>query len=467
MTQLFTRRNLISLLSLIFSLVLLTGMSSVRAAAEGVSYQGHVENIGWEEAVQDGDQSGTVGRGLKLEALKIELIDPENLGIEYRAHVQDIGWQDFSADGELAGTEGQNKRLEAIEIHLTGDDAVNYSIWYRVHAQDYGWLGWASNGQSAGTENQSKRLEAIEIILLPRDAEAPGSTEQRFIKLEDQKTDLGAMYAQTGSGIDYRAYMSGTGWTGYVTNGTVLGGDSGKIDVVQIDLSEENYARGGIVYRTLNDGYGWTDWTINNSECGVPGSGIQAIRIKLSTQLPYLYDIYYRVFVPGIGWSNFARNGEPAGSEGYGRNISAIQIYLGEKGAQPGPVGNAFAQTSWFWPTPGYTGINSYFGPRNSTHHDGIDVGAPGGAPIGSAKAGTVILAGWAGNFGNCVAVEHDSGEVVYYAHMSSIASSVGQKVAQGQLLGYVGTTGNSLGNHLHMEMYTSGDELVNPLNYY
>lgn len=73
-------------------------------------------------------------------------------------------------------------RLEAIQIQLTGTVAENYDIYYQDHAQNFGWLDWAKNGSSAGTEGFGYRLEAIKIMVVPKGAEAPGATEQPFVK---------------------------------------------------------------------------------------------------------------------------------------------------------------------------------------------------------------------------------------------------------------------------------------------
>jgi murein DD-endopeptidase MepM/ murein hydrolase activator NlpD len=97
--------------------------------------------------------------------------------------------------------------------------------------------------------------------------------------------------------------------------------------------------------------------------------------------------------------------------------------------------------------------------------HEGIDIAAPAGTPIVAAASGTVILAGWMGGYGNLVVVDHGGGLSTAYAHMSSFASSVGQAVSQGQVIGYVGSTGHSTGNHLHFEVRVNG-AAVDPLGY-
>ena len=140
-----------------------------------VLYTTHVEKIGWQDYVKDGEMAGTSGEAKRLEGIKIKLVDAEYSGnIEYKTHIQKNGWEkNFKKNDEMSGTEGEAKRLEAIKIRLTGEMAEHYDIYYRVHAQSYGWLGWAKNGESAGTAGLAKRLEGIEIILVPKGEDPP------------------------------------------------------------------------------------------------------------------------------------------------------------------------------------------------------------------------------------------------------------------------------------------------------
>ncbi|MCM1024503.1 MAG: peptidoglycan DD-metalloendopeptidase family protein [Prevotella sp.] len=118
----------------------------------------------------------------------------------------------------------------------------------------------------------------------------------------------------------------------------------------------------------------------------------------------------------------------------------------------------------YFWPVDGGY-ISAYQG--DGRGHKGIDIAAPYGTPIYAAESGTVIETGdgWNGGYGNCVRVQHDDGNITVYAHQSSIAVSYGDYVVKGQLLGYVGSTGDSTGNHLHFEVRSYGT-YANPLDY-
>lgn len=121
--------------------------------------------------------------------------------------------------------------------------------------------------------------------------------------------------------------------------------------------------------------------------------------------------------------------------------------------------------SSYAFPLKSYSYVSSEYGARWGTTHTGIDLAAPAGTHIYSWRSGTVTFAGWSGGYGNFIIVDHGDGFVTRYAHCSKIAVTKGQTVSQGQVIGYVGTTGNSTGNHLHFEVKVNGN-FVNPRNY-
>jgi len=146
-----------------------------------ISYRTHVQSIGWQGYVSDGEMSGTEGRRLRLEGIEIRLGDHLPTGsVEYSTHVEKLGWLDPVKDGAMSGTEGRALRLEAIRIGLTGEMARHYDVYYRVHAEKVGWMGWAKNGEDAGTAGYAYRLEGIEIVMVEKNGPAPGSTEDHF-----------------------------------------------------------------------------------------------------------------------------------------------------------------------------------------------------------------------------------------------------------------------------------------------
>lgn len=111
--------------------------------------------------------------------------------------------------------------------------------------------------------------------------------------------------------------------------------------------------------------------------------------------------------------------------------------------------------------------VTSRFGARWGRTHKGLDIGASKGTPIKAAAAGTVTVSayGYNGGYGNYVIITHGNGIQTVYGHCSSLNVSVGQKVSQGQVIAAVGNTGNSYGNHLHLEIRING-VAQNPQNY-
>ena len=144
----------------------------------------------------------------------------------------------------------------------------------------------------------------------------------------------------------------------------------------------------------------------------------------------------------------------------------ASQI-VAAQGGTPAPSGSVApgpaSASGLAWPVSGT--LTSTFGPRWGRMHEGIDVAGGAGTPIGAAAAGTVILTGPNGGYGNLVVVDHGNGVSTAYAHLSSISVSVGQSVGQGTVVGGMGTTGNSTGVHLHFEVRVNGSP-VDPLGY-
>ena len=129
-------------------------------------------------------------------------------------------------------------------------------------------------------------------------------------------------------------------------------------------------------------------------------------------------------------------------------------------------AGPTLAKEGYMVPLKNYT-ISSPFGWRGEEFHRGLDMAANQGEPIVASKAGTVIEASYHVLSGNYVTIEHEDGSVALYAHQQEYCVNVGQTVEQGQIIGYVGSTGNSTGPHLHLELALdrslTQDKLINP----
>lgn len=265
-----------------------------------ISYTTHIQDIGWQNQVKDGEMAGTEGQAKRLEAIKITLKDLSGVKIKYQTHIQDIGWQDWKYDGTLAGTEGQSKRLEAIKIELEESD--KYSIMYRVHIQDIGWQDWRYDGEKAGTEGQSKRLEAIQIKIVEK---------------------------QTSISVNYSVHVQDIGWQNWKAEEKIAGteGQSKRLEAIKIELLT-NIKNLKLKYRVHIQDIGWQDWKDSEEMAGTEGQSkrLEAIQIKLENTQDY--SIEYRVHVQDIGWQDWVKDGEISGTEGQSKRLEAIQIRI-------------------------------------------------------------------------------------------------------------------------------------------
>ena len=137
-----------------------------------------------------------------------------------------------------------------------------------------------------------------------------------------------------------------------------------------------------------------------------------------------------------------------------------------------GSSGSSAPSSSGPWKMPcNYTKLTSAFGYRDaptagaSTYHQGVDLAGPEGTPIYASRAGTVTTATFGKSAGNYVTINHGDGFSSVYMHMTHYVVSKGAKVSQGQVIGYMGSTGVSTGNHLHFGIAYNG-KYVNPANY-
>ena len=129
--------------------------------------------------------------------------------------------------------------------------------------------------------------------------------------------------------------------------------------------------------------------------------------------------------------------------------------------------GTTVADGELCWPLPGHTYISCHFGEVDAfgnAGHRGTDIPAPEGTPILAAHSGTVLVSGWNDSYGNQVLLDNGAGLSTRYAHMTATAVTAGETVTAGQVIGYVGSTGDSTGNHLHFEVMQGGVR-VDPLS--
>jgi murein DD-endopeptidase MepM/ murein hydrolase activator NlpD len=143
-----------------------------------------------------------------------------------------------------------------------------------------------------------------------------------------------------------------------------------------------------------------------------------------------------------------------------------IQAYEAQQAAAAAAAARANGSSTFSTPPPASGGqcrwpvagrVTSEYGYRWGRLHAGIDIAAPSGTPIGAAIAGTVIYSSWQSGYGNVVIISHGGGLSTLYGHQSRLGVSLGQVVGQGQIIGYVGSTGHSTGPHVHFETRYGG----------
>jgi murein DD-endopeptidase MepM/ murein hydrolase activator NlpD len=143
-------------------------------------------------------------------------------------------------------------------------------------------------------------------------------------------------------------------------------------------------------------------------------------------------------------------------------NVGEIRDYLSQQR-------DLYLSTPKGWPTDGH--ITSPYGNRihpltgETEFHGGVDIATEPGTTVRATADGIVSFSGWSGNNGNLVVLEHGFGFSTFYAHNKKLLVTVGQKVKRGDVLGYVGSTGNSTGPHVHYEVWQKGHS-VNPVTY-
>ena len=305
----------------------------VSGAASGPSLvlQGHVAERGWLPAVGGGEDVGTTGRGLALQAVRASLEGAgEGSSVSVAAHVAGIGWQDAATAPSYAGTVGQGRAVQAVRVSLSGPVSERYDVWYRVHAAGYGWLGWAKDGEAAGTEGLGVQAEALQAVLVEKGGDAPST---------------GAPAELSVPSLSLRAHVSGVGWQPAVGNGGTAGttGQSRAVEAIAAEVSSP--VSGGLSYSAHVSGVGWQDEVSGGAVAGTTGQGraVECVKMRLTGDLSEYYDVWYRAYVQDYGWLGWASDGARAGTTGIGYRVEALQVRILAKGsAAPGPTDGAY-----------------------------------------------------------------------------------------------------------------------------
>ena len=334
-----------------------------------IFYKSHIQDIGWQGYVKDGNVSGTTGKGLRVEAMNIKAINlPENVNLKYQVHVQDIGWQAWKNQDELAGTTGASKRIEAIRIKLENEE--EYSIEYRVHVQNIGWQKWKQDGAVAGTIGEAKRIEAIQIRIVPKENKGlitvESNTDSSFyeeisvkgwkmtnvkntklkVYLDDNeitsnanieyeerkdlltKIDYGSEEENTKPGFEFNISTSSLETGNYNLKIELVSDDeSTLLDTWTKEIKVDKNIH--IEYQAHVQDIGWQAWSLDGAVAGTTGASkrIEALKIK-AHNLPEGVKLKYQAHVQGIGWQTWKNDGEIAGTTGDSRSIEGIRIEL-------------------------------------------------------------------------------------------------------------------------------------------
>lgn len=297
-----------------------------------VVYQAHSANRGWSPSVLDGQNAGTTGKSLSLQALNVSLsgVDDDSL-IEARAHVANIGWQEWRSAGYV-GTVGQGLAIQALELRLNGSLANQYDIYYRVHSAGYGWLGWAKNGDSAGTTGLNIQIEAVQIKLVAKGGDPGASSAPAFISV---------------SALTLQAHVATLGWMNPVGNGGVAGTTGRALAIEALKLNVSSSVSGGIECSAHVQDVGWQGWASNGDVAGTVGRAkrIEALKFRLTGDMPKYFDIWYRAYCQDFGWLDWTSNGQPAGTSKIGYRVESIQVKVVPKGTgAPGPVARPYTE---------------------------------------------------------------------------------------------------------------------------
>ncbi len=281
-----------------------------------INYVGHVQNIGWQSNSTDMNIVGTVGQGLRLEALDFK--NNDDLMIIHEAHLANIGWTNEKTNDDICGTVGQSRAMEAIKLRLGGENKNKFDLYYRVYVDRVGWMSWTKNGTMAGTSGLALRIEAIEIKVFPKGMNMISTNNESSYRIGEDIS------------VNYESYVQNDGWMGKVFDGTISGTTGKSKPLEAFTMSLESGSRVNISYSSYIEGSGWQNFVNEPDVAGTIGKGnrLEAIKVKLDGDLADLYHIYYRLHVSQMGWLDWSMDGNPNGTKGYGYQVEAMEVIV-------------------------------------------------------------------------------------------------------------------------------------------
>ena len=246
------------------------GLNNSTGIEGSLKYSVYIQSKGWQDFKDAGKEAGTRNKGLRIDALKMELTGElaSKYTVEYAIKVQKNGYsQGFVSDGAVAGSESESKLIEEIQIRIVpAKQGTSTNVNYRAHVESSGWgTKWAKNGELAGAPGKGKKIDGIELNL------------------------TGNQYK---GGITYRTNVQKTGWEKkWSSNGATSGIQGMRSEGFSIKLTGEVATHYDIYYRVYTPIYGWLSWAKNGETSGTTDlanrlEGIQIILVEKGGAAP-------------------------------------------------------------------------------------------------------------------------------------------------------------------------------------
>lgn len=243
--------------------------------------------------------------------------------LRYMVYVQKKGWTSWTESGKRAGTVGKGLRVEAVRIELTGELAKHYSVIYSTYMQTYkAKQGWVNDGAVAGSPGDGKRVQEIQIKIVPRDS--LGETPTIAYRMYRDHYKWSSSWYRNGavSGVTSGSYKKHEGLMMTVTNTKYTGN-------VEYRARGDGYSWSAWCKNNSPVG----KFKKKN------GKRMEEVQVRLTGELAEHFDVYYRTCAREKGWLGWAKNGESSGTEKYGYYIMAFQCVLVPKGSSaPGDL---------------------------------------------------------------------------------------------------------------------------------
>ena len=147
--------------------------------------------------------------------------------MEYNVYIERTGWSGWKEDGQTAGTTGKSLKLEAIKIQLL--NLNEYSVKYRAHIQGTGWTPWVKNGTQLGNVNSGLRIEAIEVKIVHKSSEQKEESIKRGVDVSTYQRTIDWKSAANDENVEFA--MIRAGYRGYGTKGTLMTDEKFKTNI--------------------------------------------------------------------------------------------------------------------------------------------------------------------------------------------------------------------------------------------